>query len=179
MKRRWIRGATNFCIKFYRKWVLGQIFKLYTELIPFLLNVGYDRVVLFLLYCSFLRWKRLYLEFEKKNIKGFLVNGKEIKTTLFADDMTCFLRDTNSYFQLLTSLQNYARYSGLCINNEKKKKNRDFAIGPHSLVQDVFTHKIGSMIKLLGLYFNYDNEAQRARACSPIAKKIYPSSKIW
>ena len=30
---------------------------------------------------------------ENKNIKGFLNNGKEIKTTLFADDMTCFLWD--------------------------------------------------------------------------------------
>ena len=38
----------------------------------------------------------------KKKIKAFLINGKEIKTTLFSDDMTCFLRDTNSYFQLLT-----------------------------------------------------------------------------
>ena len=28
---------------------------------------------------------------ENTNIKGFLNNGKEIKTTLFADDMTCFL----------------------------------------------------------------------------------------
>ena len=50
----------------------------------------------------------------------FLVNGKEIKTTLFADDMTYFLRDTNSYFQILTSLQNFARYSGLRVNYEKK-----------------------------------------------------------
>ena len=51
---------------------------------------------------------------ENKNIKGFLINGKEIKTTLFADDMTCSLRDTNSHFQLLTSLQNFARYSPSC-----------------------------------------------------------------
>ena len=28
---------------------------------------------------------------ENTNIKGFLNNGKEIKTTLFADDMTCLL----------------------------------------------------------------------------------------
>ena len=78
-------------------------------------------LILFLLYCLFLLWKRLYVKFENnyKNIKGFLVNGKEIKTTLFADDMTCFLRDTNSYFQILTSLQNFARYSGLRVNDEK------------------------------------------------------------
>ena len=58
---------------------------------------------------------------EKKIIKAFLINGKEIKTTLFADDMTCFLRDTNSYFQLLTSLQNLASYSGHRVNDEKQR----------------------------------------------------------
>ena len=58
---------------------------------------------------------------EKKIITAFLINGKEIKTTLFADDMACFLRDTNSYFQLLTSLQNLARYSGLRVNDEKQR----------------------------------------------------------
>ena len=35
--------------------------------------------------------------------------------------MTCFLRDTNSYFQLLRSLQNLVRYSGLRVNNEKQR----------------------------------------------------------
>ena len=70
--------------------------------------------------------------------------------TLFADDMTCFLRDKNSYFQLQTSLQNFARYSGLRINDEKTEI---FANGPHSLVQDDFTHKIRSMIKISGFFF--------------------------
>ena len=81
---------------------------------------------------------------ENKNIKGFLINGKEIKTTLFAGDMTCFLRDINSY------LQNFARYSGLRRVNDEKAEI--FAIGPHSLVQDVFTHKIRSMIKIAGFF---------------------------
>ena len=81
--------------------------------------------------------------------KAFLINGKEIKTTLFADDMTCFLRDKNSYFQLQTSLQNFARYSGLRVNDEKTEI---FANGPHSLVQDDFTRKIRSMIKISGFF---------------------------
>ena len=84
---------------------------------------------------------------ENKNIKGFLINEKEIKTTLFADDMTCFLRD--SYFQLHTSLQNFARYSGLRVNDEKTEI---FANSPHSLVQDDFTHKIRRMIKISGFF---------------------------
>ena len=82
--------------------------------------------------------------------KAFLINGKEIKTTLFADDMTCFLRDKNSYFQIQTSLQNFARYSGLRVNDEKTEI---FANCPHSLVQDDFTRKIRSMIKISGFFF--------------------------
>ena len=51
----------------------------------------------------------------------------------------------------------FARYSGLRVNDEKTEI---FATGPHSLVQDVFTHKIRAMIKILGVYFNYDTRDQ-------------------
>ena len=33
------------------------------------------------------------------NIHGVMVKNEEIKLTLFADDMTCFLNDINSYLQ--------------------------------------------------------------------------------
>ena len=108
--------------------------------------------------------------------KAFLINGKEIKTKLFADDMTCFLRDTNSYFQLLTSLQNLARYSGLRVNDENTEI---FAIGPHSLVQDVFTHKIRSMIKILGVYFNYNTPVRLKANCVSIFKSIQGTLNSW
>ena len=42
---------------------------------------------------------------EDKGIKGILINEEEIKLTLFADDMTCFLRDIASYHRLLATLQ--------------------------------------------------------------------------
>ena len=76
---------------------------------------------------SSLHWKCWYVKFkDDKNMKGFVVNGEEIKVTLFADDITCFLRDTNSYFQRLTSFQIFARFSGLYVND---KKTEIFAIG--------------------------------------------------
>ena len=78
------------------------------------------------------------------------MNGEEIKGTLFAYDITCFLRDTNSYFQLLTLFQNFATFSGLYVNDEKTEI---FAIGLQSL-QDVFTHKIRIMIKIFGDNFD-------------------------
>ena len=135
-------------------------------------------MILSLLHCKFLRWKRFYVKFKTKNIKGFLINGKEIKTTLFADDMTCFLRDTNSYFQLQTSLQYFARYSctGLRVNDEKTEI---FAIGLHSLVQDVLTHKIGNMIKISGVYFNYDTPARLKVNCESIFISIQGTLNSW
>ena len=46
---------------------------------------------------------------EDKGIKRILINKEEIKVTLFADDMTCFLRDIASYHRQepIWSLQLY------------------------------------------------------------------------
>lgn len=41
---------------------------------------------------------------DDKEIKGILIDDEEIKLTLSADDMTCFLRDAASYYRLLTQL---------------------------------------------------------------------------
>ena len=135
-------------------------------------------MTLFPPYCSSLHWKCSYVKFkDDKNVKGFLVNGEEIKATLFADDMTCFLRDTNSYFQLLTSLQNLARFSGLYVNDEKTKI---FAVGLQSLHQDVFTHKKCSVIKIFGVDFNYDTVPTVLKAnCDSIFKSIQGTLNSW
>ena len=110
-------------------------------------------------------------------MKGFLVNGEEIKETLFADDITCFLRDTNSNFQLLTSFQNFSTFSGLYVNDEKTEI---FAIGLQSLHQDVFTHKISSMIKIFGDNFDYDTVPAVLKAnCDFIFKSNQGTLNSW
>ena len=87
-----------------------------------------------------------------------------------------FLRDTNSHFQLPTSLQNFARYSGLRVNDEKTEI---FAIGRHRLVQDVFTHKIRSTVKILGVYFNYNTPVRLKANCESIFKSIKRTLNSW
>ena len=42
---------------------------------------------------------------DNDKIKGIVVKNEEIKLTLFADDMTCFLRDTTSYHRLMEARQ--------------------------------------------------------------------------
>jgi len=61
------------------------------------------------------------------NIHGVMVKNEEIKLTLFADDITCFLKDINSYLQLCGLLEDFYKYSGLQINNDKiDLRNRFF-----------------------------------------------------
>jgi len=56
---------------------------------------------------------------QDKTIQGIMVRNVEIKLTLFADDMTCFLKDINAYSRLCTTLKVFSLYSGLRINNDK------------------------------------------------------------
>ena len=76
---------------------------------------------------------------EDNEIKGILVKEKEIKLTLFADYMTCFLRDTTSYHRLVATLKSFSRFSNLQVN---KDKTEIFAIGSHRLDQSNYAHKV-------------------------------------
>ena len=76
---------------------------------------------------------------EDNGIRAILVEEKEIELTLFADDMTCFLRDMASYYRLVVTLQLFSKFSNLQVNYEK---NEIFAIGRHFLDQSNFPHKI-------------------------------------
>ena len=50
-----------------------------------------------------------YVKFrDDKNMKGFLVNWEIIKATLFADDMTSFLRDTSKF--ILSTFDIFAKF---------------------------------------------------------------------
>ncbi|KAL9965346.1 hypothetical protein ACROYT_G029135 [Oculina patagonica] len=55
-----------------------------------------------------------------KNIKGFkLSDNEEIKLTIFADDLTTFLKDKQSFENLLKMLRDFGCCSGLKVNNGK------------------------------------------------------------
>ena len=56
---------------------------------------------------------------QNKDITGIEVEGKEIKCTAFADDLTNFLRDKKSYEALNSLLVTYSDCSGLKVNKRK------------------------------------------------------------
>ena len=56
---------------------------------------------------------------KEEKIKGVNIDSKEIKLTMLADDVTCFLKDPQSLFYVLDFLERFRRYSGLKINKDK------------------------------------------------------------
>ena len=46
---------------------------------------------------------------QNNNIQGLNINGEEIKLTVFSDDMTCFLKNKQSYSQLFVTLKPFFR----------------------------------------------------------------------
>ena len=84
-----------------------------------------------------------------QSVKDITAKDKQIKLTLFADDMTCFARDVRSYHQLCVILHLFSKYSCLQVNNDKTET---FAVGPHRLAEASFSHKICISIKILGLF---------------------------
>jgi len=87
---------------------------------------------------------------QDNNIHGAMVKNEKIKLTLFADDMTCFLNDMNSYLQLCGLLEDFYKYSGLRINNDKTEI---FAIGSFKLAQRDCIHNVRTSIKILVFFF--------------------------
>ena len=113
---------------------------------------------------------------QDNNIHGITINNKEIKLALFADDMTCFLKDKISYLRPFSSLKIFSNYSGLCVNDEKTEL---FAIGSQKLVRNEVQHKVCTSIKILGIYFNYHTATRKKLNFDSIFKSIQKTLSMW
>ena len=91
---------------------------------------------------------------EDRSIQCLKLGEEEIKLSLFADDMTCILKDKTSYLNLLCVLEYFGECSGLKVNDEKTEI---LALGNNSLQDSDFPkHNLCEVIKILGIYFGYD-----------------------
>ena len=90
---------------------------------------------------------------EDDGIKGITIRDEPVKLSLFADDMTCFIKDRSSYTNLFVTLKTFGEYSGLKINDEALALgiSRSLWEGPHSDLPNIC-----NTIKILGVYFGYD-----------------------
>ena len=53
---------------------------------------------------------------EDDSINGITIRDESVKLSLFADDMTCFLKDCSSYTKLFVTLKTFGESSGLKIS---------------------------------------------------------------
>ena len=56
-------------------------------------------------------------------IQGFRIGQETIKLSLFADDLTCFLRDKSSCTSLFDVLESFGECSGLKVNHKKNRNS--------------------------------------------------------
>ena len=90
--------------------------------------------------------------------------------------MLCFLRDIRSYRQLCVILHLFSKYSGLQVNNDKTEI---FAVGPHQLDEDSFSHRVCTSIKILGIVFDYHIPSRTKANFDFIFKSIQEMLNMW
>ena len=101
--------------------------------------------------------------------------NEELKLSLFADDMTCCLRNKCSYQHLSSSLDCFSKFSGLKLKGEKTEF---FLLGLHNL-RKWFRHEFKLSIQMLGVYFDYDESLRKKANFEAILKSIIRTLSMW
>ena len=100
-----------------------------------------------------------YMVKHNQNIKGIRVGEAEIKYSMFADDTTFFLKDSNSFLELKKTLSIFSKYSYLQVNYDKSEATvlgpPQKAILPNISCKWIDIHK--DAIKILGVYFSLNS----------------------
>lgn len=80
------------------------------------------------------------------------IRDEPVKLSLFADDMTCFIKDSSSYTNLFVTLKTFGECFGLKINN---KKTEALALGNSRSLWKGHSDlpNLCNTIKILGVYF--------------------------
>lgn len=116
-----------------------------------------------------------------KDINGIMVDNKEIRLSLFADDLTGFLKDNLSLVNFLKLIKDYGTCSGLKINHDKSEI---MILGNCSstLQQDNVVScnlKIKKVVKILGVHFTYDFRLKQKLNVDELISSIQQKLRIW
>ena len=116
-----------------------------------------------------------------KDIRGIKVDKEEIRLSLFADDLTGFLKDNLSLVHFLKLIEDYGICSGLKINHDKSEI---MILGNYSstLQQDNAVPcnlKIKKVVKILGVHFTYEFRAKQKLNVDELISSIQQKLRIW
>ena len=95
--------------------------------------------------------------------------------TLFADDLTCFLRNRSSYGCLRDCLSKFSECSGLKVN----EKTELFRLGTRNLEYERYQHEFKTSIKIFGVHFDYNNVRRKKANFDSVLKSIEKVLNMW
>ena len=114
---------------------------------------------------------------QNQDIKGIVVEDKEIKCIAFADDLTNLMRDKESYASLSLLLSTYGQCSGLKLNQEKKEA---YWLGNSYRNHEVLDiNKVNEPIKILGIFFTYDQLKSKELNFELTLNSVRKSLSCW
>jgi len=115
---------------------------------------------------------------QDQNIEGIDVAGYTQKICLYADDTTCFMKDTKSAINLFKVLKDFEKVSGFKIN---KDKTEGVWIGSlkHSESRPFNIRWPENTVKGLGVHFSHDITAAENENFKPVIESIKNKYKIW
>ncbi|KAL9964620.1 hypothetical protein ACROYT_G028283 [Oculina patagonica] len=86
---------------------------------------------------------------QNKEIEGIKVGNEEVKLTVFADDLTTFVKNTRSFFSLKEAINKFGFVSGLKLNEEKTEAYWLGSLHNYPEDLDLGTDKVNKPIKIL------------------------------
>ena len=116
---------------------------------------------------------------ENKNIQGILVGGTEIKLELFADDLTAFLRNDQSFHEILHVIAKFGKCTGLTVNFAKTEMLLLGNPAVPTIRQATAKIKIKKAVKILGVHFTYDRHLGRKLNFEEIIVSIKTKLLLW
>ena len=129
-------------------------------------------------YLFILALKTLAIKLRQdSSVQGLKIGEEIIKLSLFADGMTCVIKDKMSYTNLFRILESFGECSGLKVNDEKTEI---VPLGDNILQEEDFPkHSICEVTKILGIYFGYDERQRNDLNFRQTLKSIKKSINIW
>ncbi|RUA07179.1 MAG: hypothetical protein DSY43_00385 [Gammaproteobacteria bacterium] len=111
------------------------------------------------------------------HIEGLLIRQEEIKMVTFADDLTVFLRNIESFHKLSDILNEFYIHSGLKINDDKTEF---FCLGSAKMSsKDLQVKEIKKKVRILGVFFSYDNLLFKKLNYESMINKLKSLFRSW
>ena len=105
------------------------------------------------------------------------MDGSEIKSVIFADDMTSFVRDKLSHRTLFDTIDLFSTYSGLKVNHDKTEI---LLLGNMEVnSSELGVNEISKVIKILGVHFTFNHSLFYKLNFESIEKSLRGLLKSW